>query len=155
MYDSAIYEKLTSFCAYQERCKADVLEKLYKLKVPKDDFDEYIAKLNDQNFLNEERFVKAFISAHSKKKWGKTKIRSALSGKRIDGGLIKKYLDLIEEGDYDEQIKELLQKKWKSIRTGTTKDKKNKLIRFLLSKGFEMGKVMAAVKEMEVWGFAT
>jgi len=61
---------------------------------------------------------------------GKTKIRSALSGKRIDGGLIKKYLDLIEEGDYDEQIKELLQKKWKSIRTGTTKDKKNKLIRF-------------------------
>jgi hypothetical protein len=24
-----------------------------------------------------------------------------------------------------------------------------------LSKGFEMGKVMAAVKEMEVWGFAT
>jgi regulatory protein len=126
------------------------LEKLYKLKVPKDDFDEYIAKLNDQNFLNEERFVKAFISAHSKKKWGKTKIRSALSGKRIDGGLIKKYLDLIEEGDYDEQIKELMQKKWKSIRTGTTKDKKNKLIRFLLSKGFEMGKVMAAVKEMEV-----
>ena len=150
MYDSAIYDKLTSFCAYQERCKADVLEKLYKLKVPKDDFDEYITKLNDQNFLNEERFVKAFISAHSKKKWGKTKIRSALSGKRIDGGLIKKYLDLIEEGDYDEQIKALIQKKWMSIRTGSPKEKKNKLIRFLLSKGFEMGKVMVAVKEMEV-----
>ena len=150
MYDSAIYEKLTSFCAYQERCKSDVLEKLYKLKVPKDDFDEYLTKLNDQNFLNEERFVKAFISAHSKKKWGKTKIRSALSGKRIDGGLIKKYLDLIEEGDYDEQRKVLLQKKWMSIRTGSPKEKKNKLIRFLLSKGFEMGKVMAAVKGMEV-----
>ena len=150
MYDSAIYEKLTNFCAYQERCTADVLEKLYKLKVPKDDFDNYIPKLKGENFLNEERYVKAFISAHSKKKWGKTKIKSALSGKRIDSGLIKKYLDLIEQDDYDAQIKELLQKKWKSIRTGSPKEKKNKLIRFLLSKGFEMGKIMAAVKEMEV-----
>ena len=150
MYDSAIYEKLTNFCAYQERCTADVLEKLYKLKVPKDDFDNYIPKLKGENFLNEERYVKAFISAHSKKKWGKTKIKSALSGKRIDSGLIKKYLDLIEQDDYDAQIKELLQKKWNSIRTGSPKEKKNKLIRFLLSKGFEMGKIMAAVKEMEV-----
>ncbi len=150
MYDSAIYEKLTNFCAYQERCKADLFEKLYKLKVPKDDFDSYIVKLQEQNFLNEDRYVKAFVSAHSKKKWGKTKIKSALSGKRIDGDVIKKYLELIEEGDYDEQIKDLLQKKWKSMRTGTPKDKKNKLIRFLLSKGFEMGKVMAAVKGMEV-----
>jgi len=150
MYDSAIYEKLTNFCAYQERCKADVVEKLYKLKIAKDEFDVYTDKLQSENFLNEERYVKAFISAHSKKKWGKTKIKSALSGKRLDSGLIKKYLDLIEEDDYDEQIKELLQKKWKSIRTGSPKEKKNKLIRFLLSKGFEMGKVMTAVKEMEV-----
>jgi regulatory protein len=150
MYDSAIYEKLTRFCAYQERCTADILEKLYKLKVPKDDFDNYLPKLKDENFLNEERYVKAFISAHSKKKWGKTKIKSALSGKRIDGDLIKKYLDQIEQGDYDEQIKTLLQKKWKSIRTGSPKEKKNKLIRFLLSKGFEMGKVMAAIKEIEL-----
>ena len=150
MYDSAIYEKLTNFCAYQERCKADVLEKLYKLKVPKEDFEAYTSKLSNENFLNEERFVKAFISAHSKKKWGKTKIRSALSGKRIESGLIKKYLEQIEEEDYGEQIKELLQKKWTSIRTGSPKEKKNKLIRFMLSKGFEMGKVIAAMKEMEI-----
>lgn len=149
MYDSAIYEKLTRFCAYQERCKADVLEKLYKLKTSKDDFDTYTDKLKAENFLNEERFVKAFISAHSKKKWGKTKIKSALSGKRIDGDLIKKYLDLIEEGNYDEQIKVLLQKKWNSLKTGAPKEKKTKLIRFLLSKGFEMGKVLAVMKEME------
>ena len=150
MYDSSIYEKLTRFCAYQERCTADILEKLYKLKVPKDEFDNYIPKLREENFLNEERYVKAFISAHSKKKWGKTKIRSALSGKRIDGELIKKYLDEIEEGDYDDQIKVLLQKKWKSMRTGSPKEKKNKLIRFLLSKGFEMGKVMTVLKELEL-----
>jgi regulatory protein len=150
MYDSAIYDKLTNFCAYQERCKADVIEKMYKLKLPKDEFDIYLSKLSDNNFLNEERYVKAFISAHSKKKWGKTKIKSALSGKRINGDLIKKYLDDIEDGDYDEQIKELLQKKWKSIRTGTPRDKKTKLIRFMLSKGFEMGKVLAMMKEMEI-----
>jgi len=120
------------------------------MKVPKDEFDAYIPKLREENFLNEERYVKAFISAHSKKKWGKTKIRSALSGKRIDGELIKKYLDEIEEGDYDDQIKVLLQKKWKSMRTGSPKEKKTRLIRFLLSKGFEMGKVMTVLKELEL-----
>ena len=150
MYDSAIYEKLSRFCAYQERCNADILEKLYKLKVPREEFDAYIPKLREENFLNEERYVKAFISAHSKRKWGKTKIRSALSGKRIDGELIKKYLDEIEEGDYDDQIKVLLQKKWKSMRTGSPKEKKTRLIRFLLSKGFEMGKVMTVLKELEL-----
>jgi regulatory protein len=149
MYDSAIYEKLTNFCAYQERCKTDVVDKLYKLKIEKDGFDDYIDKLQRENFLNEERYVKYFVSAHSKKKWGKTKIKAALAGKKIDGGLVKKYLDEIEEEDYNEQIKELANKKWNSIKTGTTKEKKTKLIRFLLSKGFEMGRVMAVVREME------
>ena len=150
MYDSTIYDKLTNFCAYQERCTADVIEKLYKLKVHKDDFDLYLPKLREGNFLNEERYIKAFISAHSKKKWGKTKIKSALAGKKLSGDLVKKYLEQIEDVDYDEQIKILLQKKWNSIRTGTPKDKKNKLIRFMLSKGFEMGKVMKVMKELEI-----
>jgi len=150
MYDPTIYEKLTRYCAYQERCSADILDKLYSLKVPKEDFDNYLPKLKDENFLNEERFVKAFISAHSKKKWGKTKIKSSLSGKKIDNDLIKKYLEQIEQSDYDEQIKVLLQKKWKSLRAGSPKENKNKLIRFMLSKGFEMGKVINAMKELEL-----
>ncbi len=150
MYDSAIYEKLSSFCAYQERCRADVTEKLYKLKVPSADFDIYLQKLKAENFLNEDRFVKAFVSAHTKKKWGKTKIKAALAARKLDSSLVKKYIDLIEDTDYREQVKTLLQKKWNSIKTGTQQEKKTKAIRFLLSKGFEMEKVLTAIKELEL-----
>lgn len=147
--DKIIYDKLSNYCAYQERCVSDVKEKLRKLKIEKDEYDGYIEKLKDDNFLNEDRFVKYFVSAHAKKKWGKTKIKSALGGKRIDSSLIKKYLDDMDEEDYDEQIKTIAEKKWNTIKAKTPRDKKNKMLRFLLSKGYEMGKALNAIKDFK------
>lgn len=147
--DTGIYEKLSNYCAYQERCVSDVKQKLYKLKVPKEDYEAYIEKLQQHNFLNEDRFVKYFVSSHQKKKWGKTKMKAALSGKRINSDLIKKYLDDMDTEDYDAQIKEMTQKKWKTIKGATLRDRKTKLLRFLLGKGYEMSKAIAAMKELE------
>lgn len=145
--DKEIYEKLCNYCAYQERCVSDVKQKLYKLKIAKDDYEQYIEKLKDGNFLNEDRYVKYFVSAHTKKKWGKTKIKMALSGKRIDGALIKKYLEDMDEENYDEQIKAAAEKRWRTVKGDTLRDRKTKLMRFLLSKGYEMGKVVNAIKD--------
>lgn len=145
--EQQIYDKMSNFCAYQERCESDVKEKLRKLKIEKEDYSKYIARLKEDNFLNEERFVKYFVSAHAKKKWGKTKMKAALGGKRIDSSLIKKYLDDMDEEDYDEQIKIQAEKKWPTIKAKTPRDKKTKLLRFLLSKGYEMGKALNAIKD--------
>lgn len=71
--DKTIYDKLSNFCAYQERCVSDVKEKMRKLKVEKQDYDGYIEKLKDSNFLNEERFVKYYVSAHAKRNGEKQK----------------------------------------------------------------------------------
>jgi len=147
--DKTIYDKLSNFCAYQERCVSDVKEKMRKLKVEKQDYDGYIEKLKDSNFLNEERFVKYYVSAHAKKKWGKTKMKSALGAKRIDSSLIKTYLDDMDEGDYDEQIKTIAEKKWNTIKAKTPRDKKTKMLRFLLSKGYEMSKALSAIKDFK------
>ena len=145
--DNTIYEKLSSFCAYQERCENDVKEKMRKLKMEKEEYAQYLTRLKDDNFLNEERYVKYFVSGHAKKKWGKTKIKSALGGKRIDSSLIKRYLDDMEEENYDEQIKLQAEKKWGTIKAKTPRDKKTKLLRFLLSKGYEMSKALNAIKD--------
>jgi regulatory protein len=147
--DKTIYDKLSNFCAYQERCASDVKEKMRKLKIEKDDYDVYIAKLKDDNYLNDERFVKYYVSAHAKKKWGKTKMKAALGAKRIDSSLIKQYLDDMDEGDYDDQIKIIAEKKWNTIKAKTPRDKKTKMLRFLLSKGYEMGKAINAIKDFK------
>lgn len=147
--DKIIYDKLSNFCAYQERCVSDVKEKLRKLKIEKEDCDAYIVKLKEDNFLNEERFVKYYINAHTKKKWGKTKMKSALGAKRIDSSLIKQYLDDMDEADYDEQIKTIAEKKWNTIKAKTPRDKKTKMLRFLISKGYEMSKALNVIRDFK------
>ena len=147
--DKTTYDKLSNFCAYQERCASDVKEKMRKLKMEKDEYDDYIERLKDDNFLNEERFVKYYVNAHVKKEWGKTKMKAALGAKRIDSSLIKQYLDDMDEGDYDDQIKTIAEKKWNTIKAKTPRDKKTKMLRFLLSKGYEMGKAINAIKDFK------
>lgn len=144
--DKGLYEKLCNYCAYQERCVADVRQKMQKLKMEKDQFDLYIEKLKEENFLNEDRFVKYFVSAHSKKKWGKTKIKAALGAKRVNAEFVKKYLEDIDEGAYAAQIAVVAAKRWRTIKGDTVRERKIKLMRFLLSKGYEMAKVQEAMK---------
>ena len=149
MFDTQIYAKLNHYCAYRERCVSEVITKLKALKIEKEDFDGYVSRLKEDNFLNEERFVKSFVSSYSKKKWGKLKIKNALSSKRIDSALIKKHLDDLNTEDYTEQIKNVAEKKLKTIKADTKTEVKTKLMRFLLSKGYESDKVMKVIKELK------
>jgi len=149
MIDKTIYEKLANYCAYQERCVVDVKQKLQKLKVDKEEFNAYINKLKTANFLNEDRYVKYFVAARTKKKWGKAKIKSALGVKRIDSSIVQKYLDDIDVENYEEQMRLAAEKKWKTIKGETLRERKTKLMRFLLSKGYEMDRIVKAIKAFE------
>jgi regulatory protein len=52
--------KLEHFCAYQERCHAEVVSKLYSLKMTPDEIDSIVVQLIEDNFLNETRFACSF-----------------------------------------------------------------------------------------------
>mgnify|MGYP003349540929 CR=1 FL=1 len=128
----------------------------YAHETPQEEMVEFLESLSKEqfdkieNFLNEERYVKFFVNAHSKKKWGKTKIKMALLRKGIDSSIIKKYLDALDEEDYEKQLKTVAEKKWNSIRANSLREKKNKLLRFLLSKGYEMNRALQAIKQLEL-----
>lgn len=151
MIDKEIYEKLSTFCAYQERCVADVKKKLGLLKQEKETYAAYIKLLQEDNFLNEERFVKSYVSAHIKKKWGKVKIKSALGRKGISGELVKQYLDDVEEGDYQEKLLKLVTDKAPRIKAKDKRDGKMKLMRHLLGKGYSSADISKAIKETGVF----
>jgi SOS response regulatory protein OraA/RecX len=57
-------------------------------------------------------------------------------------------LDDMDAEAYDQQIKKLAERKWHSIKSGEGREKKTKVLRFLLGRGFEMGKAMAVVKTL-------
>src|SRR6478609_905032 len=69
------FQKASSFCAYQERTQQEVRDKLWELQVNRDWIEEIISQLIVENFINEERFAKAFAGGKFRiKKWGKVKI---------------------------------------------------------------------------------
>ena len=146
--DARVYEKLTAYCAYQERSVRDVTGKLSKLKVEKSEAPPYIERLKREGFLSEERFAKAFVAGHLRKKWGKAKIKSALMQKGISASVIKEHLDNVEEEGYEEQLLKAAQQKLKSIKGETIYEKRTKLLRFLLGKGYESAKANKVTKQL-------
>ncbi len=63
---------LEHFCAYQERCHKEVKKKLTDLRMIPEAQDQITLHLLQHNFLNEERFSKAFARGKFKvEKMGK------------------------------------------------------------------------------------
>jgi len=132
-------QKLRQYCAYSERCHSDVVSKLYDLGVWKKEHDEMIATLIEENYLNEERFAKAFAGGHFRTKhWGRNKIIAALKQKGVSPYCIKKGMQEIDEADYNAALENLFHDKWQSLKgTQNRFVKMKKTADFLLQKGYE------------------
>lgn len=132
-------QKLRHYCAYAERCHSDVVNKLYELGVWKKEHDEIAATLIEENYLNEERFARAFAGGHFRtRQWGKNKIVQALKQKGVSAYCIKAGLKEIDDEDYEQTLLKLFSRKWESLKgTSNRFAKMKKVSDYLLQKGFE------------------
>ena len=129
---------LEHFCAYQERCHKEVEQKLYDLNMIPEAKEKIILHLLQHNFLNEERFSKAFARGKfSIKKWGKVRIVNELKFKDISTYNIKSALNEIDDKEYLDTLYSIAEKKLPSIKETNSYKKKQKLSTFLISKGYE------------------
>ncbi|MGL4632855.1 MAG: regulatory protein RecX [Leadbetterella sp.] len=146
--DSTILKKIANYCVYQERSHKEVLLKLKELEVITSHAEEYIQWLVGENYLNEERFARVFSSSKFRlNDWGKSKIQYELKIKGLSDTYIKKGLSEISEEDYREKIQELISKKTTEIKnTFNPLQKKQKVLNYLLSKGFESSEVLPFLK---------
>ena len=130
--------KARDWCAYQECCQQEVRNKLYGYGMKTNDVEELIARLVSENFVNEERFAKAFAGGKFRiKKWGRVKIKQELKARRISDYCIQKGLKEIDNAAYTKTLKTLLNKKATEIKESSAIKKKYKLVRYALSKGYE------------------
>ena len=141
-------QKLRQYCAYQERCHAEVKEKLYSFGLRRNEVDESIAQLIEENYLNEERFAIHFAGGKFRmKQWGRVKIKYALKQKQISEYCIRKAMKEIDEDDYVATLEKLSAEKWKTLRSEKNKFIKMRKTRdFLLQKGYETDLVYEALK---------
>ncbi|MBN2868821.1 MAG: regulatory protein RecX [Flavobacteriaceae bacterium] len=142
-------KKLEHYCAYQERCHKEVTQKLMQMQMIPEARDYIIVHLLEHNFLNEERYAKAFVSGKFNiKKWGKRRLKLELKRKDISNYNIDNALKIIDEVDYFRTFNQLAEKKLESIKETNTFKKKKKLIDYLLYRGWETHLVYNKVNEL-------
>lgn len=145
-----IKEKLAKYCAYQDRCLWEIENKLKQYNLSREEKDEIIVFLVQNNFLNEERFVKNYIkSKFNQKHWGRIKIKYHLFQKNINSKLIDKELQLIDEENYLKTIREIIIKKYNSLLKEEDIIKKKKIFNYLIQKGYEGELILQIIKELE------
>ena len=131
--------KIKHFCGYQERCHSEVKDKLYTYGLFKNDVEEIISKLIEDNYLNEERFAISYAGGHFRiKQWGRVKIKYELKQKQVSEYCIKSALATINDKDYIHTLRKLAELKLKSLKSeNNIFIKKKKLQDHLRMKGYE------------------
>ena len=134
-----VLPQVKQYCVYRERCHSEVKEKLYSLGLYKNDVEQLMAQLIEENYLNEERFAIQYAGGKFRmNQWGRVKIKYALRQKQVSEYSIKKALKQISENDYKRTLQKLAAQKLKTLKSETNVfSKKKKLQDYLLQKGYE------------------
>jgi regulatory protein len=136
--NTAFLQKIAGFCAYQERTHAEVRERLREWGIWGDEAEEMILYLIEKNYLNEERFAKAFAGGKFRvKNWGKMRIKQELKQKGMSEYCVKIGLSEIDDQTYFETIKKLINRKSGEFDFDNPFLKKQKIARYIIGKGYE------------------
>lgn len=140
--------EMERFCAYQERSPNEIRLKLSRKGLLEGQIEAVIKHLTSHDFINEQRFVEAYVQGKFKiKGWGKNKIKAGLKTHRIPEYLIQAGLSQLETNDQDKRLADWFAKKKHALRNDPEGPKKTaKIVRFLLSKGYEMSAIMELVR---------
>ncbi len=142
-------KKLEYFCAYQERCHKEVVQKLQSMNMIPEAIDAIIVHLINHKFLDETRFAKSFVRGKFRiKKWGKNRLERELKQRDISVYNIKQALSEIPDEDYLQALNELAEKQLDRIKESNTWKARKKLSDYLLYRGWESHLVYKKATEL-------
>lgn len=148
--DKKVLDRLQALCSRKEYCRAEILQKALKdLEGNSDAAEEIVESLVADGFVDDSRYAdafareKAYISG-----WGPVKISFQLRSKGVGREEINAAIDDLEEEKMDQRLLRVLEVKAKSLKGDP--QRKLKLIKFALSRGYEYDSVSKLLPELEV-----
>lgn len=133
-----IKQKMANYCVYQDRCHEEVEQKMREFVQIPEAKEEILLYLIQENFLNEERFVRSYIRGKFYMKgWGRVKIKLNLLQKKINEKLISKCWNEIDDADFENEMEKQYQTYYSKLSGLKEYQKKMKTVKYLLSRGFE------------------
>jgi regulatory protein len=131
------FNKLAGYCGRAERCIFDVRKKLAAWEIAEEEQDRIIRRLQQEKFLDESRYCRAFVNDKSKyARWGAFKIKYELMKKQISGDLIRESLENLDPEENREQLRRLIDRKRESVKGKNEFEIRRKLIHFAAMRGF-------------------
>ncbi|MCB9001037.1 MAG: RecX family transcriptional regulator [Bacteroidales bacterium] len=144
-----VLQRMQALCARSEKCTGDIKVKLVKLGLNETEIQFVVQKLVNDGFVDNFRYARFFVRDKSRlNKWGRVKIVSVLKSKGVSEGIINKALLEISPETNKKTLTDLVARKAKQIKAKSTYELKSKLIRFGMSRGFEMDLVINVVNEV-------
>ena len=144
-----IYNKCIKYISYRIRSKYEIINYLNKFKLDYSTIENIIEKLEDNNLINDEIFVKAFVNDKINfTTSGPYKIKLELLKHNIDKYLIDKYLDNIDKDLIYNKISKIVEKNLKNKKYPKNV-LKNKIYKTLVNNGYYNDDIMYILNKYE------
>src|SRR5665648_247337 len=143
------FNRAALLCSRSEKCTAEIQEKLRLWGLTSDESEPVVEALIEEKYIDDERFARAFVKDKFRfNHWGRQKIAHMLRAKNISPEILELAFEGINKESYAEELRKLLTDKEKTIKAKDEFDKRNKLMRFAMGRGFESNKIYVVLKEL-------
>ena len=140
--------KAEAYCSSAEHCTSEVKQKLKLWGASEEQVHAIVTFLTHERFIDDMRYSRAFVrDKYRFDQWGRMKIVQALRMKRLSSGEIESGLAEIDAEEYRNILRNLLEKKAKTVKAVSDYDRNRKLIRFAVGRGFTMDEIMQQIKQ--------
>ena len=134
--------RLAALCSRAEHCTGEMRTKMRQWGFAPE------AQERIMSYLVEHRYVDDKIQFN---RWGRRKVEQALYAKQVSREVFGPILDEYEEESYAEVLRPLLESKRRSIKAANEYERRTKLMRFALGRGFTMDVIKRCMNDADPW----
>lgn len=153
--------RLQAQCSRSEMCSGQVRRRLLRWSVAQQQkglpgfsdqqVEEIVEALIKERFVDDARFAGAYVRDKARfAGWGAVKIAYNLKGLGVAESVVKAAIAENMKNFAPDRLKEILQKKWNRLKPGLAlQQKREKVLRFALGRGFQYGQIMDIIKDFK------
>lgn len=134
-------QSLMRECARSERSSGDALRLMKRWGLTDEDAKRVLARLQAERFIDDGRYAEAFVRDKlNLSGWGAYKIKTALRAKGVSKEIIEEVVaPMLDQTDMKERLEDIMRHRMRTLKYSSPYDAKTKLIRFAVSRGYDMG----------------
>jgi regulatory protein len=145
------YQRALNFLSFRMRSEKELDDYLREQEVPAEERENMIEKLRKLDFVNDERFAASFVrTKRDQSKKGPLVIRQELKQKGVADAIMDKSLSQYTPEEQLDLAIQLAEKKQTSYRRESARQREQKLVQFLMQRGFPSSIAFEAVKEADI-----